>query len=89
MRVTYTSTSGSCPSPSSIPQDSLHTAISKAGEAATLATAKQLTQLRKERDRVTVTIARRELRKWLRKSKVGKAVEEAVAELLAKTEAAA
>lgn len=32
--------------------------------------------------KVTVTIARRELRKWLRESREGRAVEEAVTELL-------
>ena len=35
-----------------------------------------------ERDRVTVTIARRELRKWLRASPEGQAVEDAVGRLL-------
>ena len=46
--------------------------------------AKQMAQLRQDRGEVTVTIARRELRKWLRESTEGKAVEEAVGELLAK-----
>ena len=45
---------------------------------------RQLAQLRQDRTHVTVTIARREIRKWLRKSKEGKAVEKAVGELLAK-----
>ena len=43
---------------------------------------KQLERLRQERDRVTVTIARRELRKWLRASDEGKAVEDVVGRLL-------
>ena len=60
----------------------LHVAVSEAGEAAAAGTAKQLERLRQERDRVTVTIARRELRKWLRESDEGQAVEEAVGELL-------
>ena len=59
--------------------------VSKAGEAAALAAAKQLAQLREDRDRVTVTIARRELRKWLRTSPEGQAVEMAVSELLSQT----
>ncbi len=42
-----------------------------------------MTTLREERDRVTVTIARRELRKWLRASDEGHAVEAAVGRLLA------
>ena len=64
------------------PTNPIHTAVSKAGEAAALAAAKQLTQLREERDRVTVTIARRELRKWLRSSLEGQAVESTVKKLL-------
>ena len=70
------------PIPEFDPSDSLHTDISKAGESASVGAAKQLTQLREERDRVTVTIARRELRKWLRESGEGQAVEEGVRRLL-------
>ena len=70
------------PIPEFDPADSLHTAISRAGEAAALAAANQLAQLRQQRDRVTVTIARRELRKWLRTSSEGQTVEEAVTKLL-------
>ena len=70
------------PIPEFDPTNSVHTAVSKAGEAAAAAAANQLTQLREERDRVTVTIARRELRKWLRNSPEGQAVEEAVRKLL-------
>ena len=62
----------------------LHVRVSQAGEAAAQGVAKQLGQLRQGRGEVTVTIARREIRKWLRESKEGKAVEKAVGELLAK-----
>ena len=62
--------------------NSLHVRVSEAGEAAALGAAKQLTQLRQDRGEVTVTIARREIRKWLRESTEGKAVEEAVEKLL-------
>ena len=60
----------------------LHAEVSEAGEAAAEGAARQLAQLREERDRVTVTIARRELRKWLRASPEGQAVEDAVGRLL-------
>ena len=60
----------------------LHVAISDAGETAAAGAAKRLEQLRQERDRVTVTIARRELRKWLRESAEGQAVEDVVGRLL-------
>ena len=53
------------------------------GSAAAEAAARQLARLRQERgDDVSVTIARRELRKWLRASDEGRRVEAAVAELL-------
>ena len=46
--------------------------------------AERLAELRDERrDKLTVTIARRELRKWLSNSPEGAAVEEAVKDLLA------
>ena len=64
--------------------NSLHVRVSQAGETAVQGVAKQMAQLRQDRGEVTVTIARRELRKWLRESTEGKAVEEAVGELLAK-----
>ena len=64
------------------PGDPLHVAVSEAGEAAAEGAVEQLDQLRQERDRVTVTIARRELRKWLRESAEGKRVEDAVRRLL-------
>ena len=62
--------------------DSLHVRVSQAGEAAGQGVAKQMAQLRQDRGKVTVTIARRELRKWLRESAEGKAAEEAVEKLL-------
>ena len=57
----------------------LHAAIAKAGATAAAGAGKQLAQLRQQRgDDLTVTIARRELRAWLRASRQGKAVETAV-----------
>ncbi len=47
-------------------------------------TTEGLAQLRQDRGEVTVAVARREIRKWLRESKEGKAVEKAVGKLLAK-----
>ena len=64
------------------PDDDLHGEISDAGETAAVGAAKRLACLREERDKVTVTIARRELRKWLRESPEGHAVEEVVGRLL-------
>ena len=63
-------------------RDPLHVAISDAGQAAAEGAAEQLGQLRRQRDRVTVTIARRDLRKWLADSQEGRAVETLVGELL-------
>ena len=66
------------------PDNPLHTEISDAGKSASEGAARQLALLRQERGAdVSVTIARRELRKWLRSSDAGKRVEEAVGELLA------
>ena len=62
--------------------NALHAQVSDAGQAAAQAAAMQLAQLNRERERVTVTIARREIRKWLRESTEGNAVEGAVQELL-------
>ena len=72
------------------PTQGLHAEIAKAG-AATAARAKaKLDDLRENRgDKLTVTIARRELRAWLRTSPEGRAVEQAVGGLLAKKEATA
>ena len=64
------------PIPEFDPGDPLHTAVSDAGESAAAAASDQLAQLRQQRDRVTVTIARRELRKWLRTSPEGQSVED-------------
>ena len=71
------------PIPEFDPANGLHVEVSEAGRAAADGAAQRLAQLRQERDRVTVTIARRELRKWLRESPEGKAVETAVGRLLA------
>ena len=70
------------PIPEFDPADPLHVAIAEAGNAAADGAAKQLTLLRQNRSRVTVTIARRELRAWLRDSHEGRAVEDAVGRLL-------
>ncbi len=64
------------------PSVPLHAAIADAGQTAATAAAHQLEQLRATRPRLTVTIARRELRKWLRASTEGQAVEEVVKKLL-------
>ena len=72
------------PIPEFDPKDELHTSVAKAGAKAAAGAGKQLEKLRMERgDRLTVAIARRELRKWLRWSDEGKAVEAAVGKLLA------
>ena len=70
------------PIPEFDPAVPLHTAIADAGEAAATGAAQQLAELRATRPRLTVTIARRELRKWLRTSPEGKTVEDVVEELL-------
>ncbi|MCY4436751.1 MAG: N-6 DNA methylase [Chloroflexi bacterium] len=82
------------PIPEFDPADPLHAAIADAGEAAAIGAAQQLAALRAQRSNpsratkrgsprpLTVIIARRELRKWLRTSPEGKAVEDAVRELL-------
>ena len=68
-------------------RNSFHIRVSQTGETAARGAAEQMDQLRQDRGEVTVAIARREIRKWLRESDKGKAVEEAVAKLLAKNEA--
>ena len=70
------------PIPQFNPANPLHTEVSEAGQAAMESVEEQLERLRHERDRVTVTIARREIRRSLRQSDAGKAVEEAVRRLL-------
>ena len=63
----------------------LHATLAKAGERVAAGVAERLAELRAERgDRLTVTIARRELRAWLRGSAEGAAVEGAVGRLLRK-----
>ena len=69
------------PIPEFDPANGLHVEVSQVGRAAADGAAQRLAQLHQERDRVTVTIARRELRQWLRQSPEGKAVEDAVARL--------
>ena len=62
----------------------LHVDIAQAGASATTGAAAQLAALQSARgDHLTSNIARRELRKWLRDSDEGKAVETAVTMLLA------
>ena len=64
--------------------NALHSHVSDVGTQAAAGAAEQLQELRAERgDKLTVTIARRELRKWLRNSPEGAAVEGAVKDLLA------
>ena len=71
------------PIPEFDPEDALHAAIAAAGQAAATGASSRLAEVRAERgDDVSVTVARRELRAWLRQSAEGKAVEAAVAELL-------
>ena len=61
----------------------LHAEIAAAGKAAAAAARRRLAALREERGAdVSVTIVRRELRKWLRASAEGRAVEAAVGGLL-------
>ena len=68
------------PIPEFDPSQELHVASAKAASGA----AARLAQLRKLRgDKLTVAIARRELRVWLRTSEEGRAVETAVGRLLA------
>ena len=65
--------------------DELHSEISAAGAAAAEGAAQELARLRQERgEDVSVRIARRELRAWLRSSAEGKRVEAAVRRLLAR-----
>ena len=71
------------PIPAFDPGNTLHVTASEAGQAAAEGAALQLAQLRVDRGHdVSVTIARRELRKWLRASPEGMAVEAGVGELL-------
>ena len=72
------------PIPEFDPKEPLHATVSEAGRVSAEGATQLLARLRQARGEVTVTIARRETRKWLRESPEGKAVEEAVGELLAK-----
>lgn len=63
-------------------ENALHVAISDVGRKASEGATVRLGEFNEERNRVTVNIARRELRTWLRESEEGRAVELAVSELL-------
>ena len=63
------------PIPEFEPSQELHATIAEAGATAAAAAEKKLAELREDRgDRLTVTIARRELRKWLWSSTEGRNV---------------
>ena len=62
--------------------DSLHRAVADAGAVASKGSQSVLERLRGERDKVTVRVARREIRKWLRVSHEGREVEGLVGRLL-------
>ena len=62
--------------------DSTHVAVSDAGRKAAVGVERELGNLRQRYARLTVTIARREIRKWLRESVEGQRVEEVVGVLL-------
>ena len=71
------------PIPGFDPAQDLHVTIAEAGATAAAVAGKKLEELREQRgDRLTVTIVRRELRKWLCDSTEGKAVETSVGRLL-------
>ena len=62
--------------------DADHVAVSEAGRDAAAGVERELVNLRQRYPRLTVTIARREIRKWLRESSEGKRVEDVVGVLL-------
>ena len=71
------------PIPEFDPKQRLHVVIAKAGDRAAAGAAEKLAQVRRERgSKFSVTVARRELRAWLRSSPEGKEVEAAVKALL-------
>lgn len=70
------------PIPEFDPEYPLHTVISEAGKSAATSASEKLRQLQQQRNKVTVTIARRELRRWLNESTEGKTVEDTVKQLL-------
>ena len=59
-----------------------HVAVSEAGRGAAAGVERELVNLRQRYPRLTVTIARREIRKWLRESVEGRRVEDVVGGLL-------
>ena len=71
------------PIPAFDPANPLHMDVAMAAAAAEAGVTQHLATLRTERGDVSVGIARRELRLWLRTSKEGAAVEAAVGKLLA------
>ena len=78
------------PIPEYDPANPLHADISDAGKAAVAGAERELARVRAEREEsgkvFSVTVARRELREWLRSSNEGQRVEEAVTELLSRPE---
>ena len=70
------------PIPEFDPDNAVHRAVADTGWAAEDGAQLQLDRLRADRGRVSVTVARRELRRWLRSSPEGQAVETAVETLL-------
>ena len=71
------------PIPQFNPNEPLHAEIAKYGAQAAAGAAEQLAELRAERgDDLSVTIVRRELRRWLRQSREGREVERVVMRLL-------
>ena len=62
--------------------DADHVAVSEAGRQAAAGVERELGNLRQRYERLTVTIARREIRKWLRESAEGQRVEGVVGVLL-------
>ena len=72
------------PIPEFDPEHDLHTAVAEAGATAAAGVKAKLDDLREQRgDKLTIAIARRELRSWLRTSDEGKSVEDTVTKLLA------
>lgn len=70
------------PIPQFDPRRRRHAAVADAGKAAAEGATRQLAALQDARPRLTSTVARRELRKWLAESDEGRAVEDAVGRLL-------
>lgn len=76
---------GKLPVPEFDSNDELHSDVSATGAAAATGAARELARLRQERgNHLSVRIARRELRAWLRSGKEGQRVEQAVTQLLAR-----